>query len=181
MVSSAGGGADIAAHMSRYDPIKKSLLIIEGNVSEVHNLQAKNKNTTTEKQRKEVMSQLEKIMDSTNKNGGAIKKQLDEIKKENTSYAEKEGESSAKNQMRKNLYQTHIRRFHAVMNEYNTAAHGFKQDLQGQRSSTGERGSCSGAALCVCAVAHLCSLCFPCFASCPAHAAPFARDLRSDR
>jgi hypothetical protein len=33
--------------------------------------------------------------------------------------------------MRSNLYQTHIRRFHAVMNEYNTAAHGFKQDLQG--------------------------------------------------
>ena len=81
MTSTAGGGADIAAHMARYDPIKRSLLIIEGNVTEVHNLQAKNKNTTTEKQRKEVMMQLEKIMDSTNKNGGAIKKQLDEIKK----------------------------------------------------------------------------------------------------
>ena len=38
---------------------------------------------------------------------------------------------SAKSQMRSNLYQTHIRRFHSVMNEYNTAAHGFKQDLQG--------------------------------------------------
>jgi hypothetical protein len=39
-------------------------------------------------------------------------------------------QDSAKSQMRSNLYQTHIRRFHAVMNDYNTAAHGFKQDLQ---------------------------------------------------
>ena len=34
--------------------------------------------------------------------------------------------------MRENLYQTHIRKFHSIMNDYNTAAHGFKQDLQGQ-------------------------------------------------
>ncbi len=80
------------------------------------------------------MSSLEKIMDSTSRHGTLIKKTLDEIKKENVSYAEKEGSKgdSAKAQMRANLYQTHIRKFHAVMNDYNTAAHGFKQDLQGQ-------------------------------------------------
>jgi len=127
----SSGGVDIAAHMAKYDPIKKSLLIIEGNTQEVHALKAKQKNTTSERARKEVMSQMEKIMDSTNANGGRIKRALDEIKKENAAYADKEGnKDSAKVQMRNNLYQTHIRRFHSVMNDYNAAAHGFKQELQ---------------------------------------------------
>jgi len=128
-VSSGGGGAEIAAHMARYDPIKKSLATIESNVVEVNNLKAKNKTTATEKQRKAVMADLEKIMDSTSKNGTLIKKTLDEIKKENNVYKAKDKES-AKSQMRENLYQTHIRKFHSIMNDYNTAAHGFKQDLQ---------------------------------------------------
>jgi t-SNARE complex subunit (syntaxin) len=39
-------------------------------------------------------------------------------------------QNSAKEQMRNNLYQTHIRRFHTVMNDYNGAAHAFKKELQ---------------------------------------------------
>ena len=42
----------------------------------------------------EVMVQLEKIMDSTNKNGTMIKRTLDDIKKDNAQYAEKEGVSA---------------------------------------------------------------------------------------
>jgi t-SNARE complex subunit (syntaxin) len=123
------GGADIAAHMAKYEPIKKALTIIEANVVDVNTLKGKNKTTANEKARKEVMQQLEKIMDSTNKNGTLIKKQLDAIKIENEAYKKSEGDS-AKSQMRTNLYQTHIRRFHSVMNDYNAAAHAFKQDLQ---------------------------------------------------
>ena len=89
-MSSGGGGAEIAAHMARYDPIKKSLATIEANVVEVNNLKAKNKTTATEKQRKAVMADLEKIMDSTSKNGTLIKKTLDEIKKENNVYKAKD-------------------------------------------------------------------------------------------
>jgi len=125
----SSGGAEIAQHMARYEPIKRALALIESHVTEVNALKAKNKTTATEKQRKEVMAQLEKIMDSTSKSGTLIKRTLDDIKKDNATYAEKEGDS-AKSQMRSNLYQTHIRRFHSVMNDYNTAAHGFKQDLQ---------------------------------------------------
>jgi len=47
-----GGGAEIAAHMQRYDPIKRALTTIEENVGEVNALKAKNKTTATEKQRK---------------------------------------------------------------------------------------------------------------------------------
>jgi len=131
-VQPGGGGAEIAAHMQRYEPIKRALTTIEENVTSVNALKAKNKTTATEKQRKEVMSQLEKIMDSTSRNGTLIKKTLDEIKKENAEFVgkDKSNGESAKAQMRSNLYQTHIRKFHSVMNEYNTAAHSFKQDLQ---------------------------------------------------
>lgn len=41
------------------------------------------------------MQQLEKIMDSTNKNGTLIKKTLDDIKKDNVAYTDKEGVSSS--------------------------------------------------------------------------------------
>lgn len=126
---SSGGGAEIASHMAKYEPIKRALATIEANVGQVNALKAKNKTTANERARKEVMNQLEKIMSSTSANGAAIKKQLDVIKVENAAYAEKQGES-AKSQMRNNLYQTHIRKFHSVMNDYNSAAHAFKQDLQ---------------------------------------------------
>lgn len=72
---------------------------------------------------------LDQIMTSTNAHGATIKKTLDEIKKQNIEYS-REHKNSAKAQMRNNLYQTHIRKFHSVMNDYNSAAHGFKQDLQ---------------------------------------------------
>lgn len=123
------GGADIADHMKRYEPIKKGLEVIKGNVIAVEKLKAKNKTTANEKARKEVMNSLDEIMTSTNQNATMIKKTLDEIKVENNNFA-KEHKDSAKSQMRSNLYQTHIRKFHQVMNDYNTAAHGFKQELQ---------------------------------------------------
>jgi t-SNARE complex subunit (syntaxin) len=68
-------------------------------------------------------------MSSTNKYSQAIKKTLDEIKNENAKYSEEDADS-AKTQMRSNLYQTHVRRFQQVMNEYNSAAQSFKQELQ---------------------------------------------------
>lgn len=123
------GGAEIAEHMRRYDPIKESLEIIQNNVAELNKLKAKSRTTANDRDRKAVMAQLDKIMESTNKNGTKIKKTLDDIKNENNAYTKEKGES-AKSQMRTNLYQTHIRRFHSVMNDYNSAAHGFKKELQ---------------------------------------------------
>jgi t-SNARE complex subunit (syntaxin) len=89
----------------------------------------------------EVMAQLDAIMESTSRNGTLIKKTLDEIKKENATLVEEhlaEGDS-AKAQMRNNLYQTHIRRFHTVINEHNTAVLAFKKDLQGKTNRKQQR------------------------------------------
>jgi len=57
------------------------------------------------------------------------KKKLDEIKVLNDKFAS-EFKDSAKLQMRVNLYQTHIRRFHQIMQEYNAASHDFRQGMQ---------------------------------------------------
>jgi len=43
---------------------------------------------------------------------------------------QKKNKDSAKAQVRDNMYQTNIRKFHQVMNDYNAASHEFKQALQ---------------------------------------------------
>jgi syntaxin 1B/2/3 len=120
---------ELAGHMKRYETIKRGLDVIQSNASAVEKLKQKNKQTANEKARKSVMQQMDAIMASTNQYGHAIKSALDEIKGDNAAY-DKANPDSAKSQIRLNLYQTHIRRFQQVMNDYNTAAHTFKQDLQ---------------------------------------------------
>jgi len=120
---------EITDHMKLYEPIKQGLDLIKANVAKVEKLKAKDRTTANEKSRKEIMDQLDKIMSETTREGGNIKKALDDIQNENKVY-QKTHKDSAKTQMRVNMYQTHIRRFHAVMNDYNAASHEFKQNLQ---------------------------------------------------
>ncbi len=93
-------------------------------------LRQKNKQTANERSRKDVMAQMDKIMANTNTYGHAIKQALDEIKSENSAYKKSNPSSFSHIQMRSNLYETHIKKFQAAMNTYNSAAHNFKQDLQ---------------------------------------------------
>ena len=120
---------ELSLHMKRYDPIKRGLDVIQSNAAQVEKLKQKNKQTANEKSRKAIMGQMDSVMASTNQYGHAIKQALDEIKTDNTAYDQTNADS-AKSQIRQNLYQTHIRRFQSVMNDYNSAAHTFKQDLQ---------------------------------------------------
>jgi len=121
--------AEIADHMKLYDMVKESLQVIKTNVAKIEKLREKDRKTANEKERKEIMSTLDKTMDETNSHGGRIKKQLEFIKTENDKYA-KEHKDSAKHQMRTNLYQTHVRRFHQIMNDYNLVSNDFRQALQ---------------------------------------------------
>lgn len=125
----SSGNQEIADHMKLYEPIKRGLEIIRGNVDKIGALKDKEKTVATEKARKEIMDALDHIMTETTKTGREIKHALDAIKVQDAAYA-KQNKDSAKNQMRVNLYQTHIRRFHQDMNEYNAASHEFKQSLQ---------------------------------------------------
>jgi syntaxin 1B/2/3 len=127
--SGSAGTQEIAEHMKLYEPIKRGLELIRANVEKIEKLKDKDKTIANEKGRKEIMDALDHIMSETTKVGRDIKNQLDAIKVQDAAYA-KQNKDSAKNQMRVNLYQTHIRRFHTDMNEYNAAAHEFKQSLQ---------------------------------------------------
>jgi t-SNARE complex subunit (syntaxin) len=120
---------ELQEHMRLYDPIKKGLHLIQENVEKINRLKQKDRQTANEKARKEIMQELDAIMGETTGTGAQIKKFLEEIKKQNVVY-EKEHKNSAKAEVRKNLYQTNIRRFHQIMNEYNAASHEFKQALQ---------------------------------------------------
>lgn len=119
--------AEISNHMELYAPIKKGLELILDNVSKIDKLKEKDRTIANEKSRKEIMDSLNTIMSETTRTGQQIKEALDRIKREN---AEQKDKSGAKGQMRTNLYQTHIRRFAKVMNDYNAASHDFKQNLQ---------------------------------------------------
>jgi syntaxin 1B/2/3 len=123
------GSQDIAEHMKLYEPIKRGLELIRANVDKIEKLKDKDKTVANEKARKEIMDSLDQIMSETTRTGREIKAALDAIKVQDAAYA-KTNKDSAKNQMRQNLYQTHIRRFHTDMNDYNAASHEFKQSLQ---------------------------------------------------
>jgi len=115
--------------MEQYDSVKESLQLIKNNVTKVEKLKERDRKTANEKDRKVIMNDMEKIMAETNAHGVKVKKQLEAIKLSNDKYAS-ERKDSAKVQIRTNMYQTMIRRFHAVMNEYNAASHDFKATLQ---------------------------------------------------
>jgi t-SNARE complex subunit (syntaxin) len=127
--TSSKGGPDIGEHMKLYEPIKAGLNLIKANVQKVEKLKAKDRTAASEQQRKEIMDSLNGIMTETTAAGTKLKRALDEIKKQDSAFEEAHSDS-AQMQIRSNLYQTHIRRFHTVMNEYNSASHEFKQNLQ---------------------------------------------------
>lgn len=118
--------SDIAQHMKLYEPIKQRLEKIQRNVTLVDDLKNKDRQASVPSVKKEIMAELDTIMSETTRDGAFIKNALDQIKEENSKF----DPNSAKTQMRTNLYQTHIRRFHQVMNSYNSASHEFKQHLQ---------------------------------------------------
>jgi len=121
--------AEIADHMKFYDIVKENLQVIKTNVGKIEKLREKDRKTANEKERKEIMATLDKTMDETTACGARIKKQLEFIKGENDKYA-KEHKDSAKHQMISTLTQTHVRRFHQIMNDYNLVSNDFRQALQ---------------------------------------------------
>jgi len=125
----SAGNQQIADHMKLYEPIKRGLELIRTNVQKIEKLKDRDKTLTTDKARKELMVALDHIMSETTKTARDIKNRFDAIKAQDEVYT-KQNKESAKSQMRTNMYQTHVRRFHTEMNEYNAVSHEFKQGLQ---------------------------------------------------
>lgn len=119
----------IAEHMKEYETIKEDLATIRQNVSLIEKLKDEERTTVNEKARKGIMKKLDGIMAETTTAGGRIKSQLDKITASNEKF-KKDNPNSAITQMRNNLYQTHLRRFHQTMNSYNQASHDFRKALK---------------------------------------------------
>jgi len=80
-----------------------------------------------ERARKELMRTLDTLIQHTTRTAKDIKASLDQIKQDDAKYDHRD---SAKGQIRINAYQTHVRQFHHVMNEYNSVSHQFQQSIQ---------------------------------------------------
>lgn len=119
----------IAEHMKEYETIKEDLATIRQNVALIEKLKDEERTTVNEKARKGIMKKLDGIMGETTAAGSRIKTQLDKISGANEKF-KKDHPNSAITQMRNNLYQTHIRRFHQTMNSYNQASHDFRKALK---------------------------------------------------
>jgi len=121
---------EIKAHHQKYEEITKGLEQIRNNVAEIEKLKEKDGNIANETKRKENMATLENVITETNGIGKRLKGLLDVIKRENIMYEKEHPKDYSKNQMRTNLYQTNVRRFHQIWNEYNGTSQDFKRNLR---------------------------------------------------
>lgn len=120
---------DISEHMKLYAPIKQGLDAITANVQKLKDLKETDKTVVNEKGRKDVMKQLDTLIQHTTDTAKDVKHSLDRIKQEDAKFL-KANRDSAKGQIRLNLYQTHVRQFHHIMNEYSSVSHQFQQSIQ---------------------------------------------------
>jgi len=120
-----------AAQTKYYEEIKDGLQTIRKNVAAIEKLRDEDKTVVSDKQRKDIMDQLDKIMSSTSNVANKINQLLNKIKQENDEFASRgENKGSAKAQMRQNMYSTHARKFHSEMNTFNQASNDFKNALK---------------------------------------------------
>jgi len=118
---------DILEHIKLYEPIKQGLEVVSANVQKIKDLKETDKTVVNEVGRQELMKQLDTLIRHTTGTAKEIKAALDRIKQENSKFPD---HNSAKGQIRVNAYQTHVRQFHHVMNEYNGVSHQFQQSIQ---------------------------------------------------
>jgi syntaxin 1B/2/3 len=121
--------SELSQHIEKYNSIKKSLETIEKNTDQIEKLKIKNKKAATEKDRRAIMDNMDKMVDSTNAEFKLIRKKMLILKEENNEYVTKHGTDSALSQSRRNFEQLYIRKLHGVMTEHNTSVKEFKNEL----------------------------------------------------
>jgi len=79
--------------------------------------------------RSEISNQLEGLLEETNKQNTVIKKALEEMKQENTAFAQKNRDSSEA-RIRENMHSALMRKFREILTEYQAVQTEFKQDVK---------------------------------------------------
>jgi syntaxin 1B/2/3 len=102
---------------------------MRSNVAAIQKLDDKSRMAADEKTMKQIMGQVDVLIDDSSNRSGRIKKVLDKIKIDNDKFEEK-NQNSARGQIRRNVYQTQLRRFHQTVGEYNACSQRFKEAMK---------------------------------------------------
>jgi hypothetical protein len=123
------GATDELQTSREYLTMVSSISTIRKNVEMIQKLDDKARMAADEKTSKEIMNKVDELMSDSTSKAGAIKKTLDKIKVDNE-FFDRANQNSARSQIRKNLYQTQLRRFHQTIGEYNECSGRFKEAMQ---------------------------------------------------
>ena len=125
-VAITSADSDVVEHMSRYEPIRRALELIKSNGTTTESLRERFKNTADETSRSDIVQRVEAMMVETTRLARTVKQTLDSINADNVAYSAANSTSTARIQIRQNLYAAHVRRFQQVITQTNTAASSFK-------------------------------------------------------
>eukprot|EP00457_Paulinella_chromatophora_P011937 gb/GEZN01012105.1/.p1 GENE.gb/GEZN01012105.1/~~gb/GEZN01012105.1/.p1 ORF type:complete len:309 (-),score=43.23 gb/GEZN01012105.1/:140-1066(-) len=125
-----GMAPDIEAHFKLYDPINAGLAQINDSVQQINQLKQKDRVAAKERERHEILTELDDIMSKTTAVGRKMKKCFDEIKLKDDVFAKEHSNQTAKVDIRRNTYQLKTRNFHDTMTKYHQGAEEFKTALK---------------------------------------------------
>jgi len=122
---------DMDSQMKSYVKIKEALAVISKAGDEIDRLRDADEKIADEQERKQLMANLDRVMNDTQAFAASAKKLLDQVKAENDEFAKKpDNQNSARSEMRVNLYNATVRKFSAAMQAFNTANANFKHAMQ---------------------------------------------------
>lgn len=124
-----GKGDEIQEYLRKYESIKQKLSEIKKATEQLESLRQKLRSSADNEKHAATNQLVGDISKKTSSNATAIKTELTAIKEDNTAYVAA-NPNSAKAQMRLNLYQTHVRRFHSIMNEYKAASNAIRTEYK---------------------------------------------------
>jgi t-SNARE complex subunit (syntaxin) len=118
-------------HINRYSAIHQSITEIDTNKQRIMQLAGRARTIASPQQRREVLANVDAVIDNTTQHATAIKSTFDELKVENDMYRNNQAINGGVNmQYRTNLYNQHAHKFQESMQQFNAIVTQFRADLQ---------------------------------------------------
>jgi len=120
---------EVGRQMATYQPITESLQRIRNNTTKLKAFKEREKKLVKDKDRQELMQQINTLLTETSGIGTAVKQKFESIRADNVAASSKAGGQTS-TQIRNNLYTKNLQDFQGVMKEFNEASDEFKKSLQ---------------------------------------------------
>lgn len=115
--------------LKSFDRVKASLKKIRANTEAISLLNNRANVEVKESEQREIMAQLDELMQSTKQEATKTKDILSALEAESKDYAAK-NKGSTNTQIRSNLLATHTRHFNNAMRDFQTASESFRDSLK---------------------------------------------------